>query len=91
MILIIFERLNPLVLVLVICPLLAVFFGTAAVWLRKKWFWGAIPAFLLPLLFIASDFETLQANWAAWILYGLMYVLLASTAYKLTAANNASR
>lgn len=81
----IFEHVNPFLLVLVICPFLAFAIGMACSLLKKGIVYGICAAFLLPLLFIASDAKTIKGNIDAWILYGLFYVCITYAIYNISA------
>lgn len=81
-----FPNLNPLVPSFVICPLMAVLIGLLCARFRVNIFAGAFATLLLPLLFIANNRKTLLGNGDAWLLYGIIYALLAFIAFKAAGA-----
>ncbi len=80
----VFKDANPMLLVLIICPLLSLAFGAAGAWLRHRMRYGLCISFLLPLLFIAVNLPTLAGNIDSWLMYGLFYVSISYFAYKIT-------
>ncbi|WP_342554350.1 hypothetical protein [Paenibacillus sp. FSL R7-0652] len=79
-----FEEMNPLFIVFVLCPLIAVLIGVC--WYTAAWCSRTIAlgvSFLLPLLYITTDWMTFTANLGAWLMYGIMYGLITWAAYRL--------
>lgn len=72
-----FIEVNPFSLVLEICPLLSLILGLAFAVMRMHRIVAPILAFLLPLLFTTVDWRTFEANLDAWILWGVIYALIA--------------
>lgn len=68
---------NPFILVVVVCPLVSLLTGAVLALFRcRKWMAPAL-AFLLPLLYITSDLVTFWANVDAWLMWGIVYAVLA--------------
>jgi hypothetical protein len=86
MIYLIFEKLNPLIPILIICPLIAIIIGISCALFRANIFFCICIAFLLPLLFIANNMSTFKANFGAWVLYGVIYGLITFTVFKVITA-----
>lgn len=78
-----FPRLNPLLPTLLLCPILAILIGVCFASFKGKIYLGLILAFLLPLIFIATNLETIAVNIDAWILYGFIYAIITFVAYKM--------
>ncbi|WP_440116549.1 hypothetical protein [Paenibacillus sp. QZ-Y1] len=69
-----FDDVNPLYAVFVLCPIIAVVLGACSYyreWLKVRVALGV--SFMLPMLFIASDWSTLRENTDAWMIYGIGY------------------
>jgi len=78
-----FERMNVLLPVFVICPLLAALIGVFCRLLRVHIVVGIGIALLLPLLFTASDLAAWTVNPGAWAMCGAIYGLIALAVYKV--------
>ncbi|CAI6085177.1 hypothetical protein PAECIP112173_04548 [Paenibacillus sp. JJ-100] len=79
-----FERVNPIFVVFVLCPLIALILGVC--WYATKWCSKAIAlgvSLLLPLLYIGSDWGTFIANLDAFFMYGVGYSLVTWGTYRL--------
>ncbi|MNS64760.1 hypothetical protein D3C72_978990 [compost metagenome] len=76
--------LNPLVPSFIVCPILAILIGLLFTRFKRTVYIGLIISFFLPLLFIASNLNTLKANIDSWVLYGMVYALITFAVYKLT-------
>lgn len=84
MLYLIFDKLNPLVPVFIVCPLLSIMIALLCRWLRIKVIFGVFIAFLLPLLFIFNNLTTLKGNIDAWAIYGVIYALITFGIFKAT-------
>lgn len=82
-----FEGVNPIFVVFVLCPLIALILGVC--WYATKWRSRAIAlgvSFFLPLLYITSDWGTFTANLDALFMYGVVYSLITWGTYRLICA-----
>lgn len=68
---------DPFLMVFLFCPLLAVIIGAASAFLCKSRYIAPVIAFLLPLLYITTNWSTFIGNWGAWLLWGSMYAAIA--------------
>ncbi|GIM44460.1 hypothetical protein DNHGIG_00090 [Collibacillus ludicampi] len=82
MIYLVFDYVNPFILTLVFCPLISVLLGAWFAMMRKKKLIALVVSFVLPLLYITSDWNTFIANLGAWLLWGTLYALVAYLAHK---------
>lgn len=73
----IFPDLNPLLIILVIAPLLAVMLVLIGKRLKLHAGWSVVASLCIPLLFIWTDWSTLKANIDAWVIYGGAYGAIA--------------
>lgn len=78
-----FPGLNPLLPSFLICPILAILIGACSARFRGIIYLGLIIVLLLPLIFIATDFQTLKVNVDAWVIYGMVYALITFGVYRL--------
>ncbi len=78
-----FPELNPLLPIFVFCPILSTLIGTGYAVFKRKVYMGMFVAFLLPLLYILTDLASLKVNLDAWLMYGIIYVLITFSVYKL--------
>lgn len=79
-----FENVNPIFVVFVLCPFIAIILGVC--WYATKWCSRAIAlgvSFCLPLLYITSNWETFTANLDAFFMYGVGYSLITWGTYRL--------
>ncbi|UHA74415.1 hypothetical protein [Paenibacillus sp. 481] len=78
---------NPFVLVIILCPFVSVVFGFILALLRTKaWIAPAI-SFLLPLIYVTTDWKAFSANIDAWMFWGIIYALIAYIAGHLVSKN----
>ncbi|WP_379320358.1 hypothetical protein [Paenibacillus puldeungensis] len=68
---------DPFQMVFLFCPLLAVVIGAVSAFLRRGKIIAPIIAFLFPLLYITTDWNTFKMNWDAWLLWGVLYAVIA--------------
>lgn len=73
---------NPLILVLLVCPILSIINGFICARFKINWYVCMIISFCLPLLFIANDINTFKVNIDAWLMYGIIYVLISLVVLK---------
>ena len=73
----IFPDLNPMLMILVIAPLLAVMLVLIGKRLKLHAGWSVVASLFIPLLFIWTDWSTLKANMDAWVIYGGAYGAIA--------------
>ncbi|MCG7377847.1 hypothetical protein MH215_12655 [Paenibacillus sp. ACRSA] len=79
----IFGDLNPLFAVFILSPIIALMLGVVCFYRRRfKIMMGMGVSFVLPLLFIASDWATLWANVGIGMVYGVGYSLITLLMYK---------
>ncbi|AJE50311.1 hypothetical protein ACFQ5D_23345 [Paenibacillus farraposensis] len=78
-----FPKLNPLLPTFLLCPILAILIGVCFAYFKGNIYLGLILALLLPLIFIATNLETIAVNIDAWILYGFIYAIITFVAYKM--------
>ncbi|MBR2564850.1 MAG: hypothetical protein IKE29_09520 [Paenibacillus sp.] len=79
-----FENVNPIFVVFVLCPFIALLLGIC--WYATKYLSRAIAlgiSFLLPLLYIGSNWGTFIANLDALFMYGVVYSLITWGTYRL--------
>ncbi|MEJ8306451.1 hypothetical protein [Saccharibacillus sacchari] len=73
----IFPDLNPLLMILVIAPLLAVVLALIGKRLKLHSGCSVVASLFIPLLFIWTDGSTLKANLDSWVIYGGAYGAIA--------------
>ncbi len=72
-----FPDLNPMLMILVIAPLLAVMLVLIGKRLKLHAGWSVLASLFIPLLFIWTDWSTLKANLDSWVIYGGAYGAIA--------------
>ncbi|CAM4157735.1 hypothetical protein [Saccharibacillus endophyticus] len=72
-----FPDLNPLLMILVIAPILAVALVLIGKRLKLHAGWSVAASLFIPLLFIWTDWSTLKANVDSWVIYGAAYGAIA--------------
>ncbi len=79
-----YSSVNPFLLTIGILPVIAVLLGISTIALEKKYI-AILISFLLPLLFITTNWETFIANLDAWIFWGVLYGAITYSTEKLLA------
>lgn len=82
---------NPFLLAMGIMPAIAAILGLFIMAISKRIYVAPIISFFLPLLFITTSVKTFLANIDAWILWGVIYGLIAYSAGILIQRNQIMR
>lgn len=79
----VFGDMNPLFAAFVMSPIIALMLGVVCFYSKRfKIIIGMSVSLILPLLFIASDWDTLWGNAGIGIVYGVGYSLITLLMYK---------
>ncbi|MDQ0087171.1 hypothetical protein J2T12_000565 [Paenibacillus anaericanus] len=75
---------DPFQLVFIFCPIIAIILGIVFAQLRWKQVIAPLAGFLLPLLYITTDWNSFKVNLEAWFLWGILYAIIAYVAGWIT-------